>query len=311
MLVAAFVLGLALGYLAAPVHAEAEPVAVMVGAGDIATCTTYPDREGAKVAAKSDEKTAALVAAVLAEQPEATVFTLGDNVFLKGSLATYQACYGPSWGAFRERTRPVIGNHERLVAGAAGTFAYFGDAAGPAGRGFYAYDVNGWRVYVLDSQIKAGPGSAQYEWLQQELEANPRPCSVALWHRPVRSSGIEYGSWRAESYPRMQAITGLLYQHGNDLILNASVHGYERLAPHAPDGSLDAAGQRVLIAGTGGRMTYSPTTWKATPLASSEARIKSLGVLRLELATSAYSWQFIGVGSAVLDSGTGSCVDRP
>lgn len=286
----------------APVHAD-ELTAVLVGAGDIATCTTYTDREGARVAAASDEKTAALVAAI----PDATVFTLGDNVFLKGNLATFGACYTPSWGQFRDRTRPAVGNHEYLVRGAKGYFAYFGEAAGPAGRGYYAYDINGWRVYMLNSQRGFKVDGAQYAWLKADLEANPRPCTVAMWHQPLRSSGIEYGSLRAESYGKMLPLETLLFDHGNDLIVNASLHAYERLARHRPDGTADPDGQRVLLAGTGGRMTFSPTIWKADPLAISEARISKLGVLRLDLSASSYGWQFIGVGGTVLDSGTDTC----
>ncbi len=287
--------------------ADDAPVAVLVGAGDIASCTAYHDRPGASIAASSDEKTAAIVQSVVDAVPDAQVFTLGDNVFLKGNLATFQSCYAPSWGAFRDRTHPALGNHEALVSGAAGYFRYFGAAAGAAGEGWYAYDVNGWRLYVLNSQKSVALDGAQYRWLKADLEANPRACTAAFWHQPVRSSGIEYGSGRAESYGKMLPLETLLFEHANDLIVNASLHAYERLGIHAPDGSPDELGQRVLLAGTGGRMTYSPTTWKTTPLAISEARISKLGVLRLELSPASYGWQFVGVDGAVLDSGSESC----
>ena len=93
--------------------------ATLVGAGDIASCTRT-----------QDEATAALAASV-----DGIVFTIGDNVYPDGSPTNFANCYGPSWGALKSRTRPVIGNHEYSNnPGAAGYFGYFGAAAGPAGR---------------------------------------------------------------------------------------------------------------------------------------------------------------------------------
>ena len=74
------------------------PPAVLLGAGDIASC-----------ASKGDEATAALL-----DTLEGTVFTLGDNVYDNGTSAEYRNCYGPSWGrpSIKDRTKPVPGNHE-------------------------------------------------------------------------------------------------------------------------------------------------------------------------------------------------------
>ena len=69
------------------------------------------------------------------------VFTAGDNVYNSGTSAEFANCYNPTWGAFKARTRPAPGNHDYGIAGATGYYAYFGVAAGPAGKGFYAYDL--------------------------------------------------------------------------------------------------------------------------------------------------------------------------
>ena len=52
-----------------------------------------------------------------------------------GHRVAVAKCYGPTWGRFKWRTRPVPGNHDYLTAGAAPYFAYFGARAGTAGPG--------------------------------------------------------------------------------------------------------------------------------------------------------------------------------
>src|SRR5262245_61040722 len=156
---------------------------VLVGAGDIASC-----------ASSGDEATAALLQGIAG-----TVFTTGDNVYDNGTATEYATCYGPSWGqpAIKSRTRPVPGNHEYNTPGATGYYGYFGAAAGDPAKGYYAYDLGAWRVYVLNSNCAAiggcGAGSAQEQWLRGELAADPRTCVVAMWHHPRFSSGSEHG----------------------------------------------------------------------------------------------------------------------
>jgi hypothetical protein len=92
---------------------------VIVAAGDIADCS----RQG-------DEATARLVGGM-----EGTVLTLGDNVYPEGTAQDFEECYEPTWGQFKERTRPALGNHEYESGGASAYFDYFGDAAGDPDKG--------------------------------------------------------------------------------------------------------------------------------------------------------------------------------
>src|SRR5205823_10046406 len=101
----------------------------LVGAGNIARC----DRT-------DDEATAALLDSI-----PGTVFALGDNAMPGGTLASYQNCYGPSWGRHLSRTRPVPGNHEYdSSTAAAGCFGYFGGDAGVPAKGYYHYYMGSW-----------------------------------------------------------------------------------------------------------------------------------------------------------------------
>jgi acid phosphatase type 7 len=67
-----------------------------------------------------------------------TVAVLGDAVYNHGTAAQFANCYGPTWGRFKGRTRPAVGNHEYRTPGAAGYFRYFGVRAGPQGKGWYS-----------------------------------------------------------------------------------------------------------------------------------------------------------------------------
>jgi acid phosphatase type 7 len=138
---------------------------VIVAAGDIADCA----KEG-------DEATAKLVGGI----DGATVLTLGDNAYPDGTAQDFRKCYEPSWGQFKERTRPSPGNHEYHTEGARGYFDYFGDAAGDPEEGYY-YDLGAWHIVALNSncgegEIRCGPGSAQVRWLEEYLAANGAQC---------------------------------------------------------------------------------------------------------------------------------------
>ena len=116
---------------------------VLVGAGDIASCGN-----------DHDEATARLL-----DQMGGTVFTAGDNVNGAGTPRQYRDCYEPTWGRHKGRTRPSPGNHDYSASHASGYVGYFGAAAGP---GYYSYELGGWHVMSLNSDIPAGPDSAQY-----------------------------------------------------------------------------------------------------------------------------------------------------
>ncbi len=268
-------------------------VVTLVGAGDIAVCGSYAD----------DSATAAIVSDVLAEQPSNVAFTAGDNVYPDGSSNWYGACYDPTWGAFKLRTRPVPGNHDYYNnPTAAGYFGYFGSQAGPSGRGYYRYDAGSWRVYALTSECVRGSRCyiRQYRWLRADLVNNPHQCVLAIWHRPRFSSGAEHGS-----STRMAPVFDLLYRKGAEIVLTGHDHDYERFAPTDPDGVPAANGVRQWVVGTGGAPLYS---FASTPLAASEVRnADTHGVLRLDLAPSGYYWQFIATQGSFTDSGSGAC----
>ena len=263
---------------------------VLVGAGDIASCSS-----------SGDEATANLL-----DNLTGTVFTLGDNAYSSGSSTEYANCYGPSWGRHRSRTKPTPGNHEYYTANATGYFGYFGNAAGDPAKGYYSYDLGAWHIIVLNSNsscttISCAAGSAQDTWLRADLAAHSNVCTLAYWHHPRFNSGAEHGNNTA-----VANFWNALYQYGADVILNGHEHIYERFAPQTPAAVADPAkGIREFVVGTGGASHYGFGTIQPN---SQVRNGTAYGVLKLTLHATSYDWQFVPVaGATFTDSGTGSC----
>jgi acid phosphatase type 7 len=262
---------------------------VLVGAGDIASCSS-----------SGDEATASLLTNIAG-----TVVTLGDNVYDNGTATEYTNCYGPSWGRFLSRTKPTPGNHEYNTANAAGYYGYFGAAAGDPSKGYYSYDLGAWHIIVLNSNsscttISCAAGSAQDTWLRADLAAHTNVCTLAYWHHPRFNSGAAHGNNTA-----VANFWDALYQAGADVILNGHEHVYERFAPQTPAAVANANGIRQFTVGTGGRSHYTIGTIQP----NSEVRDgNTYGVLKLTLHATGYDWQFVPVaGASFTDSGTASC----
>lgn len=114
------------------------------------------------------------------------VFTAGDNAYPNGAAAEFNTYYAPTWGRHKARTRPSPGNHDYNPSGAGPYYSYFGANAGQAGRGYHSYNLgSSWHIISLNSNVAAGAGSAQEQWLRTDLEAAiTAPCTLAYWHSP-------------------------------------------------------------------------------------------------------------------------------
>jgi calcineurin-like phosphoesterase family protein len=267
-----------------PAVASASTV-TLVGAGDVASCSSSEDEATAK----------------LLDNIPGTVFTAGDNAYADGSAAQYASCYGPTWGRHKARTRPSPGNHEYHTAGAADYFGYFGAAAGDAGKGYYSFDLGTWHIVSLNSNISMSAGSVQEKWLRADLASSTARCTIAYWHHPRFSSGTKHGSFSGA-----QPIWQALYDYDAEVVISGHEHNYERFAPQTPAGVKDdARGIREFVVGTGGVGHYAGNS----RIANSEVFNGSAsGVLKLTLADGSYLWEFVPIaGQSFTDRGTGDC----
>jgi hypothetical protein len=256
---------------------------VLVGAGDIASSVT------------AAEATARLLDGI-----PGTVIAVGDNAYPDGTANDYATRYAPTWGRHKARTRPCPGNHDYHTAGAPDYFAYFGDNAGPAGRGYYSFDLGDWHIISLNSNIDMRAGSVEEQWLRADLAASNKQCTLAFWHHPRFSSGTHGSS--TSPRPLWQA----LQDAGAEIVIVGHDHNYQRFAPQTAAGVADSSrGIREFVVGTGGAGLYHFTT----PIANTEAYSTSAhGVLKLTLGPGTYAWEFIPVaGDTYHDSGTGVC----
>jgi hypothetical protein len=276
---------------------SAQQSAILVGAGDIVGCQ---DAQGALATAK------------LIEKIPGTVFAMGDLVYDAVTLAQFQNCYEGTWGKFKDRTRPALGNHEYRERNAAPYFRYWGSQAGPTGKGYYSYDLGVWHVVVLNTNCQAAglggcaAGSPQEAWLRQDLSEHRGSCIVAYGHHALFSSGI----FRSHSvHAELKRFWEDLYAAHADLILAGHEHSYERFALQDPDGRADPQhGIREIVVGTGGR-SHDPL---GLALPNSELQnFDTYGVLKLTLFPQGYTWEFIAEeGKSFHDSGAGVCHNR-
>jgi calcineurin-like phosphoesterase family protein len=234
------------------------------------------------------------------------VLAAGDVQYNSATLAEFRASYDSTWGAFKDITRPVSGNHEYGTKDAADYFKYFGVVAGDPRKGYYSFDIGAWHVIGLNSNcsepgINCAVGFAQEGWLRADLDAHRNRCTLAFWHHPMFSSG-QHGN-----HPTVRPFFNALYERGADLVLVAHDHDYERFAPQTPDGALDTVnGIRQFVVGTGGRDLQSLRR-QAKPN-SELGQSDTYGVLMLKLHAASYDWQFVPeAGKTFRDSGTQTC----
>jgi alkaline phosphatase len=277
--------------------------AVMIGAGDVASCTSI-----------GDEGTAAIVDSVLKADSIAkvddVVLAIGDLAYQSGTKREFEVCWGSSWGDSTKRImrdiRPVPGNHEYVSAGAAPYFNYFGERAGDPKKGYYAYDLGEWRVLVLNSEIPLNSRftladrKAQEDWMLADFKDHPKKCTVAYLHRPLFSSGYH------GAQPGLHPLFSVMFEGGVDVVLAGHDHHYVRFAPMNPAGMADTVkGMTQIVVGTGGGELRGVRT---PPISNSAYTVVGhFGVIKLTLGAGAWRSAFIDTRGSAWDRSGGTC----
>jgi len=266
--------------------------AVLIGAGDISVCGQ-----------SGQIRTAALIDRLLAQFPQAVVFTAGDNAQSMGEMYEYTECFDRTWGRFMDRLYPSPGNHDWYFDQGANYLAYFAASPAGPGPGYYSYDLGAWHIVSLNSNCDVtgcGEDSLQAHWLRADLQRNAKACTLLYWHHPLWSSGIVPIDRAGETFWRIAS------EAGADVVVHGHDHHYERFAPLDRHGFVDyAAGTRLFIVGTGGAWLFDLTE----PLDFTEALDNTtLGVIVFFLYPDRYDWMFAPVdGGYYTDFGSGDC----
>jgi hypothetical protein len=234
------------------------------------------------------------------------VFVAGDNAYSKGTAQQYAECYDPTWGKFKDRTRPVPGNHEYIKRGRPKAewygrdyFDYFGEArAGNRSEGFYSYDLGEWHIIALNSELEDEYMLRQQEWVAADLTKNKRRCTLAYWHRPLYTSG-EHGQGYSTTGvdPTMRKVWRILDGMGVDVVVNGHDHHYERFNRQDADGNADNNGITEFVVGTGGTGLRDREISPAKRRNSASFDKFTWGVLKLTLHPESYEYEFHAAGT--------------
>lgn len=287
---------------------------ILAGGGDIATCS------GSTCPAK---KTADQVNTILNNDPTARAVTMGDMAYPDGTASDFKNKYGPTWGQFKAKTYPVVGNHEYYCCGTGKPSAainYFSTgAAHDLTPTYYAVDMNPNLKFLALDANKSESGKAtgapdcatETNWLITQLKAaqNGTPSdptddmdTVLAYHEPRYTNGTSHQS---DSTGCPRTFFDAAYDYGGDVVINGHSHNYERFgAMNKSNGQVaDGAGPYEIVAGTGGANFDGFVSPLKTP---SDVRLKEHGVLQLTQDTdgSGFTFKFLATGAGVHDSGT-------
>jgi hypothetical protein len=267
---------------------------VIYAAGDIAYC------KGNVL----DRNTGAMITSNMLIKTSGPIFTLGDDSNADGKKMDYDECYNPTWGRLLARTYPVMGNHD-IGPDSQGT-AYFSYFAGMTGdSGHYSLDLGTWHIVILNSECSIGDqgcdaGSPQEKWLRADLKATHQKCIIALWHKPLFTSG------RQPPFTPARSFWVDLYKYKTDIILNGHNHLYERFFKLNPDGIAADNGIREFVVGTGG--AFLQPSPNPTVFGEMIRNPTTYGYLKLTLFTHSYQWQFVSQpGNSFTDWGGAEC----
>lgn len=266
------------------------------------------------------------------------VLPLGDDQYDCGGLTAFQQSYAPTWGVKKSISYPVPGDHDLLTTGGTdcpstlGAYyqQYFSSSGGWYGSavpsavnvdpnvGYYSYNLGSWHVIALNTGMCevqqdnnqtptfCAAGSAQDQWLQNDLANDTATCTLAYMQDP-RWASTPSGDGGDSTY---QELWQDLYNGGVDVVLAGNDHWYERFAPLNASGQVDNTnGTREFIVGTGGAGLEQPGTEVPT---SQVLNNTTHGVIRLTLHNGSYDWQFVNDGeSGFTDSGSSPCHGKP
>ncbi len=261
---------------------------------------------------------------------------LGDLQYSYASLWRFDKYWNRYYGAVRDITRPVPGNHEGYNGLFDGYFDYFGKRAHPPG-GYYSFNIGTWHVIALNTQMcrnrvwglkvhrrdpststgfthwikpipRGGcrPGDPMYKWARRDLARHSNAsCTLALFHHPLyKWYGKQLFNPKADQRP----IWRLLYKRGVDVALTGHEHNYERFKPLDASGHLVPQGMVQFTVGTGGD-SYQPLPDGPMPSILAAAQTGSYGILQMTLKPGGYDYSFITAPGEkpYQDSGSGVC----
>ena len=270
-----------------------ETTTIVGGAGDIAGSHSR------------DADTADLVKDVLASDPSAMAYTLGDMAYPYGTASDFNNKYEPTWGQFKGRTLPVVGNHEYYdgsgTAKSARAYWAFQNDAYDLDPTYYSVPLNAdWQFVALDSsksedaKASGAPScTTQEAFLVNQLKAAKAAGNnvVAAFHHSRFSNGSE---WPTDSTGCPRRFFDAMVQYDGDLVISSHSHLYERFSKRDASGAKVADGVNgvtQITCGTGGATLDGIRTTKSP--APDKLSNNVWGVCKVSFAPDSYTLSFI------------------
>ena len=171
------------------------------------------------------------------------VATVGDNVYPMGRERDWADRFDRMYNDLRMSTQwnPALGNHDYYAGDLRPYFTRFPHLKGNA---YYSWSLGPAQFFVLDTEQRLDPSSAQHAWLAAQLAQSTATFKVLQMHRPMVSS-------RADSIGRnlSGSLGPLLAKYGVQLVLAGHEHGFERSTPQK--------GTVHMVTGGGGAASYA------------------------------------------------------
>lgn len=232
------------------------------------------------------------VAAMVAANRVDRFLYLGD-VYETGTASEYATRYRPVYGRFDAISAPTVGNHEWINV-ATGYVPYWTGVRGTPPPFWYAFAVSGWQLISLNSNLPAGEGSPQLDWLRSTIRRTPRygNCRIAFMHHPRFSSGLHGDATTLDAAFRALSGHATIFLAGHN-------HDMERLRP--------VNGITQYVEGAGGD-ELKPVN----PRDTRDAFVNDTqyGALRLKLQPGRAVLSFVAESGAVLDRSTVGCAQQ-
>ena len=241
------------------------------------------------------------VTQLIANQAPNLLLYLGDN-YERATPTEFFNYYGTGtqlYSAFKSITDPTPGNHDYLVPNASGYFNYWNNPPS-----YYSFTTGGWHFVSINSnyyKVDTTAGSAQYNWVVQDLANNRQLCTIVFYHHPLFNIGPE------GSTTQMADLWSVFTQDRVALVLNGHDHDYQHWTAMNGAGQPDPTGVTEFIVGTGGHGIQLAKTSDSRVVTNGDKSPTDFGVLRLDLSSTEAKYQFINITNNVLDSGTIPC----
>jgi hypothetical protein len=265
----------------------------IVAAGDFTSC------RGRRSCAHGD--VADVRAVMAAEHPDA-ILGIGDFQYptIDAIGEGFDRVFGPKRRGWWSRIRPTAGPTHDVRGCSDDAYASYWGRDPMKG---YSFDLGAWHIVSLPSAAYRYGCDTRgvLAWLESDLAVHRRPCTLAFWQDPYWTRPTARHGRERELRPWIEA----LYEHGADVVLQASNHNYQRFDPQDPRDRRDPArGLRSFVVGTGGIGLYRFTGTAPNLAAASD---RTHGALRLDLHAEGYDWRFLPTAGSFADAGSGRC----